>query len=80
MGLVLANALAIFAPAFVIVFLTLCVLLKLARDVAARPPWRRPRQRRRWPFNLLRPIKWIPWRSASADWRSDGGQLGAGAP
>jgi len=48
MGHVLANLLAIFAPvvAFVLVFLTSCALLKVARDVAAGPRWRRPPQRR----------------------------------
>ena len=73
MRLVLANVLAIFAPvvafllafltSFVLVFLMLRVLLNVARDFAARPPWRRPPQRRWWPFYLLSPDKGLPWRS-----------------
>jgi hypothetical protein len=39
-----ANVLAIFTPAaaFVLIFLTLCLLLKVARNVAAHLPWRSP--------------------------------------
>jgi hypothetical protein len=72
MGHVLANVLAIFAPAvafvlafltsFVFVFLTLRVLLNVARDFAARPPRRRPPQRRWWAFYLLSPDEDLPWR------------------
>jgi hypothetical protein len=82
MGLVLANVLAIFAPAvaFVLIFLTLCVLLKVARDVAHRPPWRRLPQRRRRPFYLLSPIKRLRWRLPVAISAVAGGQRGAGAP